>query len=175
MAKILLGVDKRKACKELTTLLPVLAGCPKEGQPFHAGLAAILETSDWPRSYPNLVKLWASMAVPPLSTVECERGFSRHNVIKSWNQTSLCNVKLEDLMCMILLDYEMEWDKVIDVWRSMNKCRPRWIHRQEVRHRKSAKGKEKVVVELSEEEREVEEESAISSGFSSSDDGEGNF
>ncbi|GJP33763.1 hypothetical protein CLOM_g18279 [Closterium sp. NIES-68] len=70
--EILPGVDKRLAQKELGTLLPVLAGVPKDEQPFHAGLAAIFETSDWPRSYPNLVRLWVAMAVLPLSTVECE-------------------------------------------------------------------------------------------------------
>ncbi|GJP43990.1 hypothetical protein CLOM_g3385 [Closterium sp. NIES-68] len=179
--EILPGVDKRLARKELSTLVPVLAGVPKEEQPFHAGLAAILETSDWPRSYPNLVRLWVAVAVLPLSTVECERGFSRQNVIKSWNRTSLCNGKLEDLMCMSLLEYDMNWDRVIEVWRGMKKRRPRRAHQSEVRARKSAKGKEKVVV-LSEEEHDDEaraddENSCSSSGFSSSDDEEdgGNF
>ncbi|GJP70492.1 hypothetical protein CLOP_g1426 [Closterium sp. NIES-67] len=121
------------------------------------------------------------LPVLPLSTVECERGFSRQNVIKSWNRTSLCNGKLEDLMCMSLLEYDMNWDRVIEVWRGMKKRRPRRAHQSEVRARKSAKGKEKVVV-LSEEEHDDEaraddENSCSSSGFSSSDDEEdgGNF
>ncbi|GJP41308.1 hypothetical protein CLOM_g974 [Closterium sp. NIES-68] len=101
--------------------------------------------------------------------------------LNGWNRTSLCNGKLEDLMCMSLLEYDMNWDRVIEVWRGMKKRRPRRAHQSEVRARKSAKGKEKVVV-LSEEEHDDEaraddENSCSSSGFSSSDDEEdgGNF
>ncbi|CAI7873867.1 unnamed protein product [Closterium sp. NIES-54] len=77
------GIDKRRAEKELRMFTSLLAASTKGERSFHAGLTAILKTPDWRENYPNLVLLWVVVAVLPLSTVECERGFSRHNIIKS--------------------------------------------------------------------------------------------
>ncbi|CAI7748864.1 unnamed protein product [Closterium sp. NIES-54] len=90
---------------------------------FHAGLTAMLKTSDWTTSYPNLVRLWVAVAVLPLSTVECERGFSRQNIIKSWQRGSLKDARLEDLVTMSLLDYEPDYNELVKIWRSYKK---RW-------------------------------------------------
>ncbi|CAI5953927.1 unnamed protein product [Closterium sp. NIES-65] len=49
---------------------------------FQQALTNVLRTSDWRDDYPTLVHLWRALAVLPLSTVECERGFSRQNIIK---------------------------------------------------------------------------------------------
>ncbi|GJP57962.1 hypothetical protein CLOP_g19878 [Closterium sp. NIES-67] len=46
---------------------------------FAQGLANMMKTKDWSKSYPNLMRMWQALAVLPLSTVECERGFSRQN------------------------------------------------------------------------------------------------
>ncbi|CAI7853932.1 unnamed protein product, partial [Closterium sp. NIES-54] len=92
----------RAAKRELRRFVPVLAGSPRGERTFQHGLAAMLRTKDWERNYPNLVRLWTVVAVLPLSTVECEHSFSRHNVIKSWQRTSLCDARLSDLMGLSL-------------------------------------------------------------------------
>ncbi|CAI7862710.1 unnamed protein product [Closterium sp. NIES-53] len=77
----------------------------------------------------------------PFHAVECERGFSRQNVIKSWRRSSLCNAKLGDLLAMSLLDYDMEWDKVLDIWRSTRKRRPSKRKEQATPEKERAKAK----------------------------------
>ncbi|CAI7811106.1 unnamed protein product [Closterium sp. NIES-54] len=74
--------------------------------------------------WPNLILLWQALAVLPLSTVECERGFSRQNIIKSWVRGALCNARLGELMQISLLKYEIEWPEALEVWRSMRRRRP---------------------------------------------------
>ncbi|CAI7799813.1 unnamed protein product [Closterium sp. NIES-54] len=95
---ILPGINKLQAHKELRLFCSVRAAAPKGERTFHDGLTAILKTSDWRESYPNLVQLWVAVAVIPLSTVECERGFSRQNVIKSWLRSGLKDARLGDLI-----------------------------------------------------------------------------
>ncbi|CAI7878335.1 unnamed protein product [Closterium sp. NIES-53] len=74
--------------------------------------------------WPNLLLLWQALAVLPLSTVECERGFSRQNIIKSWVRGALCNARLGELMQISLLKYEIEWPEALEVWRSMRRRCP---------------------------------------------------
>ncbi|CAI7807640.1 unnamed protein product [Closterium sp. NIES-53] len=76
------------------------------------------------KRWPNLILLWQALAVLPLSTVECERGFSKHNIIKSWVRGALCNARLGELMQISLLKYEIEWPEELEVWRSMRRRRP---------------------------------------------------
>ncbi|CAI7871261.1 unnamed protein product [Closterium sp. NIES-53] len=76
------------------------------------------------KRWPNLILLWQALAVLPLSTVECERGFSRQNIIKSWVRGALCNAHLGELMQITLLKYEIEWPEALEVWRSMRRRRP---------------------------------------------------
>ncbi|CAI7882189.1 unnamed protein product, partial [Closterium sp. NIES-54] len=121
---ILPGIDKLRAMKELRAFCPILAGAPNNERSFHAGLTAMLKTSDWTTSYPNLVRLWVAVAVLPVSTVECERGFSRHNIIKSWQRGSLKDARLEDIVTMSLLDYEPDYNELVKIWRSYKKRRP---------------------------------------------------
>ncbi|CAI7914046.1 unnamed protein product, partial [Closterium sp. NIES-54] len=96
--EILPGIDKRRAEKELRMFTSVLAASTKGERGFHAGLTAMLKTPDWRENYPNLVLLWVAVSVLPLSTVECERGFSRQNIIKSWNRGALKDARLGDLI-----------------------------------------------------------------------------
>ncbi|CAI7890296.1 unnamed protein product [Closterium sp. NIES-54] len=92
-------------------------------QTFHVGIKHMLRSEDWETSYPNMVRIWIALAVLPLSTVECERGFSRQNIIKSWLRGNLCNTRLTDLMSVSLLQYEPNWDEVVAAWRGAKKRR----------------------------------------------------
>ncbi|CAI7825182.1 unnamed protein product [Closterium sp. NIES-53] len=122
--EILPGIDKRRAEKELRMFTSMLAASTKGERSFHAGLTAMLKTPDWRENYPNLVLLWVAVAVLPLSTVECERGFSRQNIIKSWKRGALKDARLGDLMCMSLMDYAPDLDEIVTVWRSYKKRKP---------------------------------------------------
>ncbi|CAI7770258.1 unnamed protein product [Closterium sp. NIES-53] len=121
---ILPDINKRRAVKELWMFTSVLASAHKTERSFHAGLTAMLKTPDWWDNYPNLVQLWVAVAVLPLSTVECERGFSKQNIIKSWQRGSLKDARVGDLMCMSLMSYEPNWDEIVDIWRSYKKRKP---------------------------------------------------
>ncbi|CAI7876314.1 unnamed protein product [Closterium sp. NIES-53] len=110
--------------KELRMFTSVLATSTKGERSFHVGLTAMLKTPDWRENYPNLVLLWVAVAVLPLSTVECERGFSRQNIIKSWKRGALKDARLGDLMCMSLMDYAPDWDEIVTIWRSYKKRKP---------------------------------------------------
>ncbi|CAI7769599.1 unnamed protein product, partial [Closterium sp. NIES-54] len=118
------GIDKRRAEQELRMFTSVLAASSKGERSFDAGLTAMLKTPDWRENYPNLVLLWVAVAVLPLSTVECERGLSRQNIIKSWKRGVLKDARLGDLMCMSLMDYAPDWDEIVTVWRSYKKRKP---------------------------------------------------
>ncbi|GJP37412.1 hypothetical protein CLOM_g21818 [Closterium sp. NIES-68] len=140
--EILPGINKRAAVLEIPHFCPVLAALPKGDKGFYTGLMTMLKSPDWEDSFPNLVKLWCATAVLPLSTVECERGFSRQNVIKSWLRGSMKDSRIGDLMCMSLLDYDPDWDAIIDIWRAYKKRKP-YSTAPQSRAQKSRKGKEK--------------------------------
>ncbi|CAI7909871.1 unnamed protein product [Closterium sp. NIES-53] len=143
--EIVSGVDKKRAFKEVRLLIPVLARAPKTEHGFHTGLTAMLKTKDWQEHYPNLVRLWVAVSVLPLSTVECERGFSRQNVIKSWQRGSFKDAWLSDLMCMSLLRYKPNWDEIVEIWRNNKKRKPfntSNIARQEADRRRRGKEEE---------------------------------
>ncbi|CAI7849833.1 unnamed protein product [Closterium sp. NIES-54] len=120
---VLPGVSWKKAGRELATFTKMMASQYKD-QTFHAGLKHMLRSEDWEMSYPNMVCIWIALAVLPLSTVECERGFSRQNIIKSWLRGNLCNTRLADLMSVSLMQYEPNWDEVVAAWRGAKKRRP---------------------------------------------------
>ncbi|CAI7804603.1 unnamed protein product [Closterium sp. NIES-53] len=92
------------------------------------GPTKLFRAGKWPKikaqRWPNLLLLWQALAVLPLSTMECERGFSRQNIIKSWVRGALCNARLGELMQISLLKYEIEWPEALEVWRSMRRRRP---------------------------------------------------
>ncbi|CAI7850810.1 unnamed protein product [Closterium sp. NIES-54] len=78
-------------------------------QSFHQALTNMLRAADWRDDYPTIVSLWRAVSVLPLSTVECERGFSRENIIKSWDRVALTDVRLGELMTVKMLDYLVDW------------------------------------------------------------------
>ena len=60
------------------------------------------QAKDWHLRYPNMLKLWQSILVIPTNIVACERGFSKHNVIKDIRRTKLSINTLDALMCVSL-------------------------------------------------------------------------
>ncbi|GJP44534.1 hypothetical protein CLOM_g3922 [Closterium sp. NIES-68] len=72
------GVHWGKARKELTSFTTIMS-THHDDLDFHAALKHMLSSDDWKMAYPNIVLVWIAVAVLPLSTVECERGFSRQN------------------------------------------------------------------------------------------------
>ncbi|CAI7759032.1 unnamed protein product [Closterium sp. NIES-54] len=117
------GFDLKAAERELPTFCAIMES-HHEMESFAQGLNNFLGSIVSKRRWPNLILLWQALAVLPLSTVECERGFSRQNIIKSWVRGALCNARLGELMQISLLKYEIEWPKTLEVWRSMRRRRP---------------------------------------------------
>jgi hypothetical protein len=77
-------------------------------------------------NFPNMSKLWQAILTIPASTVACERGFSRQNIIKDVRRTKLSLVALDALMRVSLtgLDSSMvEWDRVFDIWKDAKERR----------------------------------------------------
>ncbi|CAI7863552.1 unnamed protein product [Closterium sp. NIES-54] len=138
------GFNHRAAELELTSFCHVMSRHYEDAD-FYQGLAKMMKTKDWPRSYPNLVSMWQALAVIPLSTVECKRGFSRQNVIKSWMRTSLGDARLSELMTLNMLDYEYKWAEVVEIWRKQKNRRPA---KKPAPHKPYA-GKGKAIVESS--------------------------
>jgi hypothetical protein len=53
---------------------------------------------DWQDSFPHLMKLWQATLVIPCSTISCESGFSKQNLIKEMKRNRLNVEHLDDLM-----------------------------------------------------------------------------
>ncbi|GJP47935.1 hypothetical protein CLOM_g7105 [Closterium sp. NIES-68] len=118
------GVHWGKARKELTSFTTIMS-THHDDLDFHAALKHMLSSDDWKMAYPNIVLVWIAVAVLPLSTVECDCGFSRQNVIKSWLRGNLCDARLSDLMTISLLEYKMEWEELVTMWHGgVKKRRP---------------------------------------------------
>ncbi|CAI7902577.1 unnamed protein product [Closterium sp. NIES-54] len=116
------GFNLKAAERELPTFCAIMES-HHEMESFAQGLNNF-GSVDSKRRWPNLILLWQELSVLPLSTMECERGFSRLNIIKSWVRGALCNALLRELMQISLLKYEIEWPEALEVWRSMRRRRP---------------------------------------------------
>ncbi|CAI7868279.1 unnamed protein product [Closterium sp. NIES-54] len=117
------GFDLKAAERELPTFCAIMES-HHEMESFAQGLHNFHGSVDSKRRWPNLILLWQALAVLPLSTVECERGFSRQNIIKSWVRGALCNARLGEMMQISLMKYEIKWPEALEVWRSMRRRRP---------------------------------------------------
>ncbi|CAI7729143.1 unnamed protein product [Closterium sp. NIES-53] len=117
------GVNWAKAQRELKNFTTILS-THHNNLEFQEGLKQMLSTPDWTHAYPNLVNLWIVIAILPLSTVKCECGFSRQNIIKSWLCGNLCDTKLSGLMTVSLLKYDLDLPELIRLWRCNKKRRP---------------------------------------------------
>ena len=79
------------------------------------------QIKDWHSRYPNMLKLWQAILVILASTVACERGFSKQNVIKGIRRTRLSINTLDALMHVSLIGpniSEVDWQCVYDIWCS---------------------------------------------------------
>ncbi|MCO5567614.1 hypothetical protein L7F22_021308 [Adiantum nelumboides] len=80
---------------------------------------------NWQRTYPNLLKLWQLVLVLPVSSVSCERGFSKQNAIKTSTRQCLKVDTLESLMRISLVGPNkdaIDWMAVYKIWE-LKKCR----------------------------------------------------
>ncbi|CAI7893861.1 unnamed protein product [Closterium sp. NIES-54] len=116
-------INWTRAQKEISSFNTIMSTHHRELS-IQDGLKQMLSSPDWCTAYPNLVRLWMAVAVLPLSTVECKRGFSRQNVIKSWLRGNLNDTKLGDLMTISMLKYEPDWPALVELWRGAKKSRP---------------------------------------------------
>ena len=69
-------------------------------------------------NFPNMLKLWQAILTILASTITCERGFSRQNIIKDVRRTKLSLVELDALMRVSLTGFDssmVEWDRVYDI------------------------------------------------------------
>ncbi|CAI7841556.1 unnamed protein product [Closterium sp. NIES-53] len=95
--KKLSGFDYTRAQSELWMFTSTMY-TQHNNEDFHLALGNMLRDNDWQHSFPNLMKMWQAVAVLPLSTVECERGFGKQNLIKTWDRGSISDITLEHLM-----------------------------------------------------------------------------
>ena len=77
-------------------------------------------------SFPNILKLLSIIYSIPFSSVECERGFSKQNLIKTDLRNNLNNETL-NLLMMIGLDdvdlLEFDFSRALEIWNSQCKRR----------------------------------------------------
>ena len=67
-----------------------------EGYTMHEAWRMFCKMKDWQDSFPHLMKLWQATLVIPSSTVSCERGFSKQNLIKEMKRNRLNIEHLDD-------------------------------------------------------------------------------
>ena len=77
-------------------------------------------------NFPTISNLWKAVLSIPASTVACERGFSRQNIIKDIRRTKLSLDTLDDLMRVSLTGIDsamVEWDRVYEIWKDAKEIR----------------------------------------------------
>jgi hypothetical protein len=77
-------------------------------------------TKLWHKTYPHMMKLWQVVLTIPASTVDCERGFSKQNIIKDIRKSRLGLDTLDALMRISLNGPELsnvDWNVVYGLWR----------------------------------------------------------
>ncbi|KAH7351519.1 hypothetical protein KP509_19G001100 [Ceratopteris richardii] len=84
-------------------------------------------TSHWHDKFPSLMRLWQIILVLPISSVPCERGFSKQNLIKTDKRQSLNLTTLEMLMRISILgpSYSLvDWERIYAIWQEAKHRRP---------------------------------------------------
>ena len=72
-------------------------------------------------TFPNILKLLSIIYSIPFSSVECERGFSKQNLIKTDLRNNLNNETLNFLMMIGLDDVdllEFDFGRALEIWNS---------------------------------------------------------
>ena len=98
-------------------------------QPNSATLAkTLLSSKDMIAQYPNMTKLMSISRVLPASSVECERGFSIQNLIKTRLRCSLCIEKLDQHMRVSINGPELRSFDPVPIYRIWRKVKDRHIY-----------------------------------------------
>ncbi|KAH7444814.1 hypothetical protein KP509_02G093100 [Ceratopteris richardii] len=115
----LYSIDKRGCEQELYSFVDNLfMNC--EGFTMKEAWRYFSSMKDWHASFPNLMKLWRAILVIPASTIACERGFSKQNLIKSDRRSSLIVNTLDHLMRVSTIGPnidEVDWNRVFELWK----------------------------------------------------------
>ncbi|KAH7442475.1 hypothetical protein KP509_03G090600 [Ceratopteris richardii] len=91
-----------------------------EGMNFKDAWRVFSNTSHWQETFPNLLKLWQILLVLPISSVPCERGFSKQNIIKIDRRQHLKVGTLDKLMRISMLRPScdlIDWKRIYDIWK----------------------------------------------------------
>ena len=111
-------VDAHKTEEEWEHFMPEISTRFK-GKDITSVLASLTSNSVYKDSFPELAKLAAAALVVPMSTADCERGFSSMNRIKTELRNSLKTETLDYLMRISIEGKEREhfnFDKSADMW-----------------------------------------------------------
>ena len=94
-------------------------GASKDDGPYTSSSLAkqMLSSEHMLREFPNMTKLMAISMVLPVSSVECERGFSKQNVIKTRLRCRLTIERLEQLMRVSLNGPRLEEFDPLPIYR----------------------------------------------------------
>lgn len=116
-------------CKgERRSFITRMRNCFK-GKDMHSAWLDTSNHDEWEHSFPSTMKLWRALLVLPLSSVECERGFSKMNKVKTKlrNQLSLGSLNLAMFVSMntpkVTNPEHVLWDECFDAWKSMKSRR----------------------------------------------------
>ena len=87
----------------------------------HGLMSCLLKVEELSMMFPNLTKLAAIGLLLPVSTVDCERGFSALTCVKTDLRNRLCNKTLNNLLMISIegpdpMDYP--YDQACDLWAS---------------------------------------------------------
>ncbi|MCO5567029.1 hypothetical protein L7F22_020712 [Adiantum nelumboides] len=114
-------VDKQGCKDEILSFTDTLYyGC--EGMNMMDAWRVFSCNFEWQNTYPNMMKLWQILLVVPASSVACERGFSKQNIIKTDDRQCLDVKTLEALMRISLLGpdvNDVDWTCVHDIWNDL--------------------------------------------------------
>ncbi|MCO5592298.1 hypothetical protein L7F22_046298 [Adiantum nelumboides] len=118
-------VDVAGCKRELKAFVDTLYyGC--EGMNFRDAWRVFSCTLHWHETFPNFLRLWQILLVLPISSVPCERGFSKQNIIKTDRRQSLKVDTLEMLMRISLLGPDaisLDWEKIYAIWEQIKNQR----------------------------------------------------
>ncbi|KAI5057861.1 hypothetical protein GOP47_0027876 [Adiantum capillus-veneris] len=98
-----------------------------KGKSMHSAWQYCCNHEEWEVSFPWTMKLWRALLLLPLSSVACERGFSKMNKIKnkSRNRLSLASLGLAMFVGLntpkASCPQDVLWEECFDMWKSMRK------------------------------------------------------
>ena len=91
-----------------------------DGFSMKAAWKVFRNTNLWHTTYPHMMILWQAILTIHASIVDCERGFSKQNIIKDIKKSRLGLDTLDALMRISLKGPELsnvDWNIVYAIWR----------------------------------------------------------